>query len=175
MSKEESQIRVVFKNIGGLRSLFNNEREIHLKDWIKQNEVDVIGNQETNINCSLCFEQERPLQRFRSLDWCLFRESSSHNKRDKRKVKKTQYGGFMFLTFDKTASYVDDTGADEIDLGCWSWVLITSVGFSVRFTSAYKAVPIVSIHLIKYHLIYPPVQARQRNWGCSPRIDQRIL
>ncbi len=80
-------IRVVSKNIGGIRILVNNHKELSLKDWIKKNSVDLIGIQETNINWSLCLERERPLQRFRSRNWEIFRGSTSHNKHDRRRSK----------------------------------------------------------------------------------------
>ena len=139
--KSDDLIRVVSKNIGGLRLMVNNEKELHLKEWIKQQQVDLIGVQETNINWSLCSDRERPLKRFQSQNWSIFRGSSSHNKHDKKRKKKTQYGGTLSLAFEKTATYVDSTGADDTGLGRWSWLLIRSLNFSVRFISAYKPIP----------------------------------
>ena len=133
-------LRVVSKNVGGIRLLVHYHKELHLKDWIKQNSVDLIGIQETNINWSLCSERERPLQRFRSLNWELFKGSTSHNKHDRRRSKKFQFGGTMSLAFENTANYVEATGADESGLGRWSWLLLRSLNFSTRFITAYKPI-----------------------------------
>ena len=53
MSNEDI-IRVVSKNIGGLKVICGNEKENELKNWIVENGIDVLGIQEVGINWSNC-------------------------------------------------------------------------------------------------------------------------
>ena len=137
-SKESDCIRIITKNIGGLGRRVLNAKEIHLKQWMKEKEVDIIGLQELNINWSLCDQRERPLQRFKSLDGEWVRGSSSHNKNEIR--KKHQFGGTLSLVMNEATKAVTATGADLDGLGRWSWVLLSGKRWSTRIVTAYKAV-----------------------------------
>ena len=51
---DESLIRIVSRNIGGLRVEIGNMKEDELKSWIVNKEIDICGIQEMGINWANC-------------------------------------------------------------------------------------------------------------------------
>ena len=135
-NKESGMIRVVSKNICGIKLIKNNQKEIYLKNWIKLREIDILGVQEVNVNWSRMEQEDRALSRMKSMNWTYITGATSHNKHEKR--HKFQYGGTMSLTFEEVAQRTSTTGADPTGLGRWSWVKIDNKKFSVRVVTVYN-------------------------------------
>ena len=135
--KKEGHLRITSRNIGGLLVKLNNKKELDLKNWIKEKDIDIIGIQEPNINWSRCNQNERFTYRMRSMNWRFLRGATSHNKHFDSHSK-SMFGGTITAAFEETAQTTTATGSDQTGLGRWSWIKIESKRFTTRIISVYK-------------------------------------
>ena len=118
--KDDSTIRIVSKQIGGLGITVGNSKERELKNWIIENEIDCIGLQETNVFWKKCNDKSQFRERMRHHKWDFVRTSTAFNKHEFTAFN--QFGGAAIVTTNVVASRVCCTGADETGLGRWAWV-----------------------------------------------------
>ena len=116
-------LRIVTKNIGGIKLFPGNEKENELKQWINKTELDIIGIQEVNVNWSLCKGNETLFERFRNTPWEYTKLISAHNIHEQ--VSRFQSGGTITLARDQITHQIKDKGVDTSGLGRWSWIRVT--------------------------------------------------
>jgi len=122
IQKEEGVIRIASQNVNciGIAAEVNPKQD-YAKNWIIQNEVDIVGWQETGVAFHLLPRRKRLSERMRDIRWNKFRISASNNKHEN--VEISQYGGTAVMAFDEAAHRVHSTGSDSTGLGRWSWIL----------------------------------------------------
>jgi len=122
IQKEEGIVRIASQNVNciGIAPEINPKQD-HAKNWILQNEVDILGWQETGVAFHLLPRRKRLSERMRDIRWNKFRISASNNKHENAEV--FQYGGTAVMAFDEAAHRVHTTGSDSTGLGRWSWIL----------------------------------------------------
>ena len=137
LDKEDEIIRIVSQNINciGVYSIANHKQD-KIKDWLLNNQVDIVGWQETGVAFHMLPKHERLVERMRDSRWKKMKISSANNKHEN--ISRFQYGGNAILAFDETASRVIKTGADESGLGRWAWMLFEGKNnHKTRVISAY--------------------------------------
>ena len=92
------------------------------KDWIAKNDIDIIGWAEVGIAWQKCKADQKLYSRFKDLKWRHFKSATSNNKQEAFSVR--QYEGTATVAINECANRVTCTGADEIGLGRWSWLLL---------------------------------------------------
>ena len=80
--KEAGIIRIVSKQIGGLRIVPDNSKEREMKEWMVRNEIDCIGIQETNVYWKKCHDRAQFRERMRHHEWEFVRTATSFNKHE---------------------------------------------------------------------------------------------
>ena len=89
--------------LGGLKVICGNEKENELKNWIVENEIDVLGIQEVGINWSNCKRNASQRNRMKFHGWEFTRMLSSHN--NKCDIVTQQYGGTLTSLNDQVTHY----------------------------------------------------------------------
>ena len=134
--KSKDTVRIVSQNVNCIGiSTQNNYKIEEAKNWMLQNEVDIVGWQETGIAFHTLPKYEKLPERIKDIRWKKVRISSSNNKHET--LQKFQYGGTAVISFDEVAHRVKATGADSTGLGRWSWMLFE--GKNNHFTRVISA------------------------------------
>ena len=135
--KSKDTVRIVSQNVNCIgTSIQNNYKIEEAKNWLLQNEVDIVGWQETGIAFHTLPKHERLSERIKDIRWKKIRISSSNNKHES--LQKLQYGGTTVISFDEVAHRVKSTGADSTGLGRWTWMLFEGKNnHHTRIISAY--------------------------------------
>ena len=168
-SKSEETIRLTGQNIGclGIRT-FGNQKQDAGKEWLIKNSVDICCWQELGIAHHMMKHQDRIRERMKDHRWSRTRVCASNNKHES--IDKLQFGGTMVMAVNSVAARVHASGADELGLGRWTWLLFEGHnGYRTRVISAY--IPCKQ-HLNKDVTVYSQ-QARyfesQGQQGCPRR------
>ena len=135
--KSESCYRICFENINGLGfDVHHNIKQDRFITWAKENEIDVMGWAEININWRMTTPSEKLRERLRAGQWNKMSVSTAHNIHEK--LTKYQPGGVSLLTFDQLSHRVTSSGSDPSGLGRWTWQCIRCRTRSIRIISAYQ-------------------------------------
>ena len=136
--KDQNEYRIVCNNIGclGLPTV-GNVKQNNLKDWLIQNEVDIVGWQEIGLSQHMLPKHERLAERMRDYRRRQIRVASSNNRHES--IERFQWGGTSVIAFDTLANMSRASGADESGLGRWSWIQLEGHNNRlVRVVSAYN-------------------------------------
>lgn len=136
--KAPNVYRIISNNIGclGMDSI-GNSKQNSLKDWLVQNEVDIVGWQEIGLAQHMFQKHERLAERLRDYRRKQIRVSSSNNKHEA--IEKFQWGGTATIAYDTLANMARSSGADEDGIGRWSWIQLEGHNNRrIRVISAYN-------------------------------------
>lgn len=162
--KQDGKIRFVSKNIQGLGLSAGNPKEDELKSWIVNKNIDVIGIQEPNINWHKCKNKDRFNEHMKGPAWEYLRYSVAYNKHDC--TCRHQFGGSITMSVDQITHRVSGSGADDIGLGRWSWLLMKGRNKSlVRIITAYQ--PNISKNPLQSGTVY----SQHRKYFCDKGLD----
>jgi len=98
---DESLIRIVSRNIGGLRVEIGNMKEDELKSWIVNKEIDICGIQEMGINWENCRGRSTLTERLKFSGWEFSKVVASHNKHCL--IGRSQHGGTATFISNNTS------------------------------------------------------------------------
>ena len=136
-SKPPNTYRLCFENINGLGfEVSHNIKQDRFITWARENEIDVMGWAELNINWRLATPSEKLRERLRPGAWDKLQLSTAHNIHEK--LTKYQPGGVSLISFDQIAHRVSSSGSDPSGLGRWTWHSIRCKTRNIRIITAYQ-------------------------------------
>ena len=118
--KEEGTLRLAFQNINGFGLSKEKIKDKQLFDFLKEEEVDMMGMAEANICWPKADQKNRLWDRTRGWFECS-NVNYAHNTLEPRISTLSQPGGVASIIVDKLAHKVDASGKDFTGLGRWTW------------------------------------------------------
>lgn len=135
-TKGTNTVRIVFQNINRLG--IDSSLQWKLDRFItlaKEYEFDVVGWAEINLNWKIAKPHRRLKERLRSSKWDRLEVATAHNRQEK--LHFYQPGGTSMMAYDQTSYRASASGADDLGLGRWSWMLLRGKTANVRIVTAY--------------------------------------
>ena len=135
--KGEHNTRICFVNINGIGVKKKSSKSEDIRMFMRNNDVDVIGLAETNVNWSKITTSNTLWERTKA--WFETRKIAvSYNTHDCIGKRRCQQGGTATITQSKVAHRHRDNGFDSTGLGRWSWIRIAGKqGCITRFVTVY--------------------------------------
>ena len=134
--KSNDTIRIAFQNINGFINSKNEIKTEHIKDFIHDNEIEIMTMAEMNTNWNKLPKNRSLHQTIRG--WCEHQHIiAAFNQRDKYGAMH-QPGGTAVFCRDEMGLRFMGAGVDEKKLGRWSWMKFRGKNsMSIRVISVY--------------------------------------
>ena len=121
--KEKKTVRISFVNVNGIGSKAKSSKSEDIRQYMVENDVDVMGLAETNVNWGKVRNKDTLWDRTKQ--WFSNRRIGVAYNTHQKLSTNFQPGGTATLATNDIAHRFKRSGFDESGLGRWSWVQIT--------------------------------------------------
>ena len=134
--KEKKTVRISFVNVNGIGSKAKSSKSEDIRQYMVENDVDVMGLAETNVNWGKVRNKDTLWDRTKQ--WFSNRRIGVAYNTHQKLSTNFQPGGTATLATNDIAHRFKRSGFDESGLGRWSWVQITGKQrCTTRFITVY--------------------------------------